>query len=414
MGNNVQMSVDLIRPQPVGALPWPAGMLVIPDSEGAEEICISLAQGVVPEQWPAPLAFVEAAIEGSIDRAAALIDGDDLIARYNRAVLVGGEHAWDSLADLDGLLGALVRTAMFSVGATDDPPELGPEVDGEIAGVVRSARASHFLEQGSIDQALVELEQASTAAGSGGSPVLAASLRSTRAELLRTERGDPAAAVVEVDAALEILPTSAPTELRADLALTRALARHELATESPILLPAVVADLHDALRTFHEETYPEAFAVCNQHLALAYLAMPMSDKADRVRVGVAVSALRAALRVFTPETYPLAWASTQLNLANALQYLPSAHQEQNLDEAVQIYEELLTIRSVEQDPLGTARILANQANALGHLGVYEPALERLATARDLFVVGGDVVAAGDVDELIASMADAQLAATGQV
>ena len=80
----------------------------------------------------------------------------------------------------------------------------------------------------------------------------------------------------------------------------------------------------------------------------------------------------------------MAWASTQLNLANALQYLPSVHQEANLDEAVQLYEEVLQYRDPQRDPLGYARILANQGNALGHLGVLRRRPERLTRARELF------------------------------
>jgi tetratricopeptide (TPR) repeat protein len=138
----------------------------------------------------------------------------------------------------------------------------------------------------------------------------------------------------------------------------------------------------------------------------------MSDDGDRIRLGVAVTSLRAALRVFTPESHPVAWASTQLNLANALQYLPSVHQEANLDEAVQLYEEVLAYRDPLRDPLGYARILANQGNALGHLGVFGDARERLSRARELFAANGDEEAVEGVDEVLASLGDAEDKAKG--
>ena len=119
------------------------------------------------------------------------------------------------------------------------------------------------------------------------------------------------------------------------------------------------------------------------------------------------NSLRAALRVFTPQTHPVAWASTQLNLANALQYLPSVHQESNLDEAVQLYEEVLQYRDPDRDPIGYARILANQGNALGHLGVFHDARERLERARDLFAMNGDEDSAAGVDETLTSLGDAE-------
>ncbi len=63
------------------------------------------------------------------------------------------------------------------------------------------------------------------------------------------------------------------------------------------------------------------------------------------------------------------------------------HQADNLDEAVQLYEELLAYRDPPVDPLGRARLLANQGNALGHLGVFADARERLDRAAALFASG---------------------------
>ena len=163
-------------------------------------------------------------------------------------------------------------------------------------------------------------------------------------DLLRDQLDSPREAALEADLAVQRLPLTAPRELRAELQVCRALARQQLAGNDRGALLAVVADLTEASKIFREDTHPEMFAVINQHLALAYLIMPMSSEGDRIRVGVAVNSLRAALRVYTPQSHPVEWASTQLNLANALQYLPSVHQEQNLDEAVHLYEEVLQDR----------------------------------------------------------------------
>ena len=45
-------------------------------------------------------------------------------------------------------------------------------------------------------------------------------------------------------------------------------------------------------------------------------------------------------------------------------------------QAVEIYEELLQTRSRAEDPVGYARLLANQANALAHLGLFSQSLEK--------------------------------------
>jgi Flp pilus assembly protein TadD len=78
-----------------------------------------------------------------------------------------------------------------------------------------------------------------------------------------------------------------------------------------------------------------------------------------------------------------------MNLANALQYLPSKHREDNLAEAVELIEAVLAVRSPRSDPMGYARALANQANALAHLGVFDHAEAKYIEARDLFGQGGD-------------------------
>jgi tetratricopeptide (TPR) repeat protein len=386
-------------------------MLLLPDTSASSAVCAELVVGTTPALWPAEGEFLRLALDDDIDGAAASLDGDDLVSRYNRAVLIGGDEEWAALAiESDGELRALVDTARFSVGLLDEPPALDGTT-GEVAAVVGSARASSAMERGDFAGAVDELGDAAEAADAAGSPLLAASLRLTRAELIRERLADPSAAARAADAAIQRLPLTAPSELRAELQVTRALARQELAGTDRGALLAVVADLTEATKVFREDTYPEMFATINQHLALAYLVMPMSSEGDRIRVGVAVNSLRAALRVFTPETHPVAWASTQLNLANALQYLPSVHQENNLDEAVQLYEEVLQYRDAERDPLGYARILANQGNALGHLGVFGDARTRLDQARSLFDAAGDSDSVASVDEVLASLDAAELLAT---
>ena len=397
------------RPQPIGALPWPAGMLLLPETDEAATIGRALVVGTVPEIWPDELTFVALALHDNPEGAAASIAGDDPVSRYNRAVLIGGDEAWDRLAsETGGELRALVDTARFSVGLIDEPPST-TSAFGEVLGVVGSARASSAMERGDFAGAVDELDTAAQAAREAGSPILAASLDLTRAELLRERMDDPRAAALVADLAVQRLPLTAPSELRAELQVTRALSRQELAGTDRGALLAVVADLQEATKVFREETYPEMFAIINQHLALAYLVMPMSSEGDRIRVGVAVNSLRAALRIFTPDSHPVAWASTQLNLANALQYLPSVHQESNLDEAVQLYEEVLQYRDPLKDPLGYARILANQGNALGHLGVFGDARQRLESARAIFVTYNDGEAVAGVDEVLESLSAAETA-----
>lgn len=400
------MTLPVPRPQPLGALPWPAGMLLLPDVPGSDAVAAALTVGREPEDWPDGLEHMRLALANEPEQAAATLTGDDPVSRYNRAVLVGGDGVWESLvADTTGELQVLARTAAYSMGVIDEPPSVG-DATGELAALVGSARASDAIERGDLRAAVEELASSADLAEQAGAPLLAASLRLTEVELLRERLDDPATAAREAERAIRALPLTAPSDLRAELQVGRALARQHLAGTERGALLAVVADLTEAVKVLREDTHPELFGVINQQLALAYLMMPMSEDGDRIRLGVAVTSLRAALRVFTPESHPVAWASTQLNLANALQYLPSVHQGQNLDEAVQLYEEVLQHRDERVDPLGVARVLLNQGNALGHLGAFDDAVERLTRARTLFAASRDDEGVAAADDLLAQVAEA--------
>ena len=171
------------RPQPLGALPWPAGMLLLPG--GCDELAADLVCGREPLEWPPGSEFMRRALDEDVDQAAALLADDDLFSRYNRAVLVGGDGVWEALAaQTTGELRALVDTARFSVGEIDEAPS-ADGTTGEIAAVVRSARASAAIEIDDIPGAIEELAAAAADAEAANSPLLAASLHLTRAELLR-------------------------------------------------------------------------------------------------------------------------------------------------------------------------------------------------------------------------------------
>lgn len=394
------------RPQPLGVLPWPAGMLLLPDLPGASELAATLITGELPDTWPVGFEFIAYALNENPAQAEEACSGDDLVSRYNRAILVGGDGVWETLAnEVRGELLPLAQMGMFTVGVTDAAPEIG-EATGEIAAMVRSARASAALERDDLDAAMIELELGMSEASEAGSPILAATLALTIAQLAR-EVGNPAKANAVLDTAMKQVPRTASGDLRGELHLARGLARQDLGmTNKGYLLPAV-NDFTEAAKFFREDTHPQMFATINYQLALAYLVMPMSSEGDRIRVGVAVNSLRAALRIWTVETDPAMWASAQLNLANALQYLPSVHQEDNLREAIDLYEELLQYRNEATDPLGTARILSNQGNALGHLGVFDDAELRLTRAREIFAHFSDTESVAGVDEILASLQDAK-------
>jgi tetratricopeptide (TPR) repeat protein len=110
----------------------------------------------------------------------------------------------------------------------------------------------------------------------------------------------------------------------------------------------------------------------------------MIEASDTLRTGIAIQAMRSSLRVFTREEHAVQWSTATLNLANALVYAPAVKQGDNLVEAVELYEEVLEARDRDSDPMGRARVLANQGNALAHLGIFDQAKAKLYEARFLF------------------------------
>ena len=416
-----------VRPQPLGTFPLPAGYLLVPpgvDTEAARE---SLLAGRVPDPWPARMRAHRLALEG--DRAGALADlaeaGSDPVTRYNRFVLdpdgshLGADtdtdgadpaarrHDLDRLrADL-GELGPLVDLVSFVLGRSEAPPEPGP-ADGELGALLLSAQAAHELAAGEPTEALRLLHQAARTARPVAPP-LAGLLLGAAAGICQEVFGAAATAGNPGPAGLfeqALLALSGADDLRvsrAELHLGLAGVLHELAPQNPEQLARAVPHYHAVLQLITLEDAPELWAAAHANLATAYLTMPMTQASDQLRLGVAVQSLRHALEVYTPQTHPERWASTQLNLANSLVYTPSRHQEDNLVEALELYEAVLEVRSRYTDPIGRARVLANQGNVLAHLGRFDHAKAKLHEARFLFeeAADGDSVRAvrGVLDEV---------------
>ena len=375
----------LPRPQPVGTFPLPAGYMLIPNGPGHDEIREQLLAGKRPSEFPTSLNFYELALNDDLDGAAAALVGDDLIARTNRLVLDPSRELLDSLLTDDEIdsapgLRSHVEMVGFVVGLLLDPPK--PEsTDGEFAAMAHSAVATLALERHDTALAIEALEQAAQAANEVSAP-MAGQLLGQLANVQLDEGGDKRAAVT-FQAAVDALQDSDLHVSRAELHVSAGAMFQEMSESAPRLMNQAINHYHQALALVNAETAPETFAIANANLGLAYITMPMTEASDQLRVGVAVQSMREALEYFTPETHPDRWSSTQLNLANALVYMPSKHQADNIAEAVGLYEGVLQHRDRDSDPQGRARVLANQGNALAHLGVFDDAKSKLHEARSL-------------------------------
>lgn len=378
------------RPQPLGAFPLPLGYLLIPASPETEDARLALLAGRLP-QWPAALRAHELALAGDRDAALAALTGDDPVTRYNRFVMDpdGAESSGANPAELRSALGefgVLVDVVLFALGRSDIAPEVG-SATGELAALVLSTQASKALDEGDPGTALALLDRAADAVPAGAEPLRGVLLGAAGSVAAQS---DPGEGVARFEQGLRALEGAEDLRLaRAEMHLTLAGLLHEQAVDIPGLINRAVPHYHSTLQLVLREEAPLLWASAHADLATAYLTMPMTEASSQLRLGVAAQSLRSALKVYTREDYPEQWASVQLNLANSLVYTPSSHQGDNLVEAVELYEAVLEARDRDTDPLGRARVLANQGNVLAHLGAFDQAKAKLYEARYLFEELGD-------------------------
>ncbi|MGD9960690.1 hypothetical protein [Nocardioides sp.] len=378
----------LEHPQPVGAFGFPAGLLLaVPLTAEASAACHDLVAGRLPAAWPDELRGLELAHADDLEGALAAFAGDDPIARYNRWVLQPeGESLAEVRAGLPDSVAPLVDVVGYTIGLVDCPAYDVSGLPGEIAALVLATRATAALEHGKAEQAPDLLVAGSHAAGAE-SPALSALLLGNAGTLLR-EHGQVERARTLLTEAADALTGTDLGDVRAELLHLRGSIAHEEAAsgrgDARALLQEAMKDYYDGLQLVTEQSAPYLWASLQMNLATAHLASPMTQASDQLRLGVATQALRACRRVFTPEHYPGPWSTATLNLANALIYTPSTHQGDNLVEAVELYEEVLESGIRNNDPLGRARLLSNQGNALAHLGIFSEARAKLVEARYLF------------------------------
>lgn len=382
------------RPLPIGAFELPFGFLLLPPGPDTEPVRQALLAGRLPAQWPARLRGHQAALEGDLAAALAVFTGPDPVSRFNRFVIDPDTSAPDELRKAFGHpLGVLVDLVLFATGRTDTVPDPA-SCDGELSALLLAGAAVQGLTTAPGPQLpipnepvdspdAVTLLRKAVAAARPVSPALAGVLSGALAQACKAA-GDLAAAIAALEAGIGLLSGTDLSTGRAEQHLELAAAYHELAVGQPSAVHKAVHHYHCALQEAGGERAPEVYAAAHAGLAAAYLTMPMTEASDQLRLGVAVGSLRAALTVYTKDTHPAEWSSAQLNLANALVYAPSSHRVGNLTEAVELYEAVLGTRSRAQDPIGYARALANQGNALAHLGMFDQARLKLGEARFLF------------------------------
>ena|SRR5690554_3183993 len=199
---------------------------------------------------------------------------------------------------------------------------------------------------------------------------------------------------------LSIIEDTPFEEMRAELIFQLGTAYQELAEDKKTYYLETIKCYQEAIKTYRKDQYPEAYATIHMNLALTYLGMPPNPHNQHLKNAIAIQSLREALKYLDQEKNKDLWCSATINLANALQYAKSSHIEDNLWEAVALYEDVLKVRKKENDPHGYARLIANQGTALSHLGAFSSAVPKLQEAKQIFEEVEDKESGQVVEDLL--------------
>ena len=406
-----------LRPQPLGISAGPPSALLLPvlddgsDQERIEQVLMGLwpAAGEEPPPWR----FFFLACRGELEAAVASLkelvgwaegNGQTWLIDYNLFVLTADRALYEKLAPvLEDEPGLLLAVVAYLHGTSERPPASGEAAAGEIAAFLESTAAHFSLAGSNAATGLSHMRRALDALGAI-SPAFSARLHSEIASISLHQPELYRDAIEHGRHATEILKDTGFDRLRGELSLELGMSYQQLSAGRKDYLLSAISAYQEALLYFPKDgPDPSSYGLAQMNLGLVYLSMPMTDEAERLRPAIAIQALREALRVFPREKDARMWSSATLNLANALQHVPSTHAEDNLWESVALYQDILEVRSKEDDPVSYARVLANQGNALAHLGAFSRAMPVLEESKTIFEEAGDRESADTVSELLSEI-----------
>ena len=123
--------------------------------------------------------------------------------------------------------------------------------------------------------------------------------------------------------------------------------------------PAINA-FQDTLKVFKRDTHPQKFAEIHHSLALIYSEIPVSSEEKPIWTAFCASSFKDVLGFLTKEQYPYEYAMASHNYATALMNFPEAKLHNNLDKAFGLFEDALTVRTINEYPFERALTLLNQ------------------------------------------------------
>lgn len=390
----------MLKCQPIGVFPGTAGFFLLPPIENGDIVMPSLLQGFIPEPCPKAWQFFLAAVNGEpIERVEELLP-DTKEGYYNRFILYPEEKYYEEAKSmLEGELLLLLDAVAWRLNFKQDPPRFEECTSDEIRAFIVATHAYDAFQQDKWIEAIQLLNDAAQIVEES-SPIFSARLLS---EVCATKQSLGMMDDKLLDSykkALELIKDSSFEEMRGELTFQLGTAYQELGEGNKSYYLEAIKCYNKAIKTYKKEQYPENYAMIHMNLALSYLAMPSNAHNEHLKTAMAIQSLREALRYLDKDNHPDLWCSATINLANALQYAKSSHIEDNLWEAVALYEDVLKIRKKEKDPHAYARLIANQGTALSHLGAFSSAVPKLNEAKQIFEEVGDLESKQVVEETL--------------
>ncbi len=312
---------------------------------------------------------------------------------------------------------AASATVSAALRVVDDPRYALEERVAMLADIARGLRDRPRRPE-DLDAARALLERALAMVGDQH-PLAAARIRLQLAAVLR-ERPEGGAGALEqarrlLEAARPVLEREGTPEERGDLDMQLGVVLHSLAAEGRAAMREAVSAYQRALRVFTRERHPREFAILQNNLATAFLAMGFADGAGAMREALAVQCFEAGLAAIDPDSHPREWAMLQNNLGNALQSVRSGHPLANRLRALEAYRAALKVRDRRRAPGEYANTLANMAQCLlalpddperparGNRGRRREAVRLLLEAHGIFEERGETAKAAAVAELLAEL-----------
>lgn len=391
----------MLKRQPIGVFPGTAGFFLLPPIDYADTIMPSLLQGIMPKPCPKEWQFFLAAIEGEpVERVEELLP-ETPEGYFNRFILYPEKEHYEkakSMLEEDLLL--LLDAVAWRFNMKKEPPRYDDcKTADEIRAFILATHAYDAIQKNHWIKGIELLEEAAQTV-QDISPIFSARLLSEAAST-KQSLGMVDRQLIELyKTALKLIEHSPFEDMRAELTFQLGTAYQELAEDNTTYYQEAIKCYNKALKTFRKEQYPENYAMIHMNLALSYIAMPPNAHNHHLKNAIAIQSLREALRYLDKENHTDLWCSATINLANALQYAKSSHIEDNLWEAVALYEEVLKVRKKETDTHGYARLIANQGTALSHLGAFSSAVPKLTEAKQIFEELVDKEAAKVVEDML--------------